>query len=89
MLNLSAALECRRRSPKAKDGDRAKRLFQFLNEIGARALRMHLGRVLEMAESSSDQEAYEQRVAERFGLERQLDLPLLAPSPSETKEAAN
>jgi hypothetical protein len=35
---------------KAKDGDRAKKLFQFLNEIGARALRMHLGRVLEMAE---------------------------------------
>jgi hypothetical protein len=39
---------------KAKDGDRAKKLFQFLNAIGARALRIQLGRVLEMAESSSD-----------------------------------
>lgn len=38
------------RALKAADGDRKKKLFQFLNEIGARALRMHLGRVLEMAE---------------------------------------
>jgi hypothetical protein len=37
---------------KAQSGDRNKKLFQFLNEIGARALRIHLGRVLEMAESS-------------------------------------
>ena len=37
---------------KAKDGDRQKKLFQFLNEIGARALRIQLGRVLEMAEST-------------------------------------
>ena len=37
---------------KAKDGDGAKKLFQFLNEIGARALRIQLGRVLEMAKSS-------------------------------------
>jgi hypothetical protein len=29
--------------------DRAKKLFQFLNVIGARALRIQLGRVLEMA----------------------------------------
>jgi hypothetical protein len=43
----------------AQAGDRAKKLFQFLNEIGARALRMHLGRVLEMAESSPDKAAYE------------------------------
>jgi hypothetical protein len=32
---------------KAKEGDRTKKLFQFLNEVGARALRMHIGRVLE------------------------------------------
>lgn len=37
---------------KASGGNRAKKLFQFLNEIGARALGRHLGRVLEMAESS-------------------------------------
>jgi len=47
---------------KARGGDRAKKLFQFLNEIGARALRMHLGRVLEMAESSPDKTEYERAV---------------------------
>jgi hypothetical protein len=48
---------------KAKDGDRAKKLFQFLNDIGARALRIQLGRVLEMAESSSDKYGYQDRGA--------------------------
>jgi hypothetical protein len=47
------------RALKAKDGDRAKKLFQFLNEVGARALRMHIGRVLEMAELSPDKNTYE------------------------------
>jgi hypothetical protein len=41
------------RALKAQDGDRQKKLFQFLNDLGARALRMHLGRVLEMCESSA------------------------------------
>jgi hypothetical protein len=62
---------------KAKDGDRAKKLFQFLNEIGTRALRMHLGRVLEMAESSPDRATYEQKVRERFS--GQKELPLIVP----------
>lgn len=39
------------RALKLNDGDRNKKLFQFLNEVGARALRMQLGRVLEMSES--------------------------------------
>jgi hypothetical protein len=52
---------------KAKDRDRAKKLFQFLNAIGARALRIQLGRVLEMAESSPDKYIYENKVGERFG----------------------
>jgi hypothetical protein len=43
------------RAHKANGGDHAKKLLQFLNEIGARALKMHLGRVLEMAESSPHQ----------------------------------
>lgn len=59
---------------KASDGDRAKKLFQFLNEIGARALRIHLGRVLEMAESSPDRASYENRIVERFGGQHELDL---------------
>src|SRR4051794_41071933 len=59
--------------------DRAKKLFQFLNEIGARALRIHLGRVLEMAESSDDQLAYESKIVERFGGQRELDLVMPPP----------
>jgi hypothetical protein len=77
---------------KARDGDRAKKLFQFLNEIGARALRIQLGRVLEMAESSPDKFVYENKVAERFGGQKELELVVPTPSgiPSpEMKEAAN
>lgn len=62
------------RANKSDAGDRRKKLFQFLNEIGARALRMHLGRVLEMAESSKDQAEYEAKIRERFGRQRELDL---------------
>jgi hypothetical protein len=65
---------------KAKDGDRAKKLFQFLNEIGARALRIQLGRVLEMAESSADKDAYEKRIVDRFGGQKELEL--VVPNPA-------
>jgi P63C domain len=71
---------------KARGGNRAKKLFQFLNEIGARALGRHLGRVLEMAESSADKWEYEVKIAKRFGFAQQLELPI--PLPIE-KEAAN
>jgi hypothetical protein len=71
---------------KAQGGDRAKKLFQFLNEIGARALGRHLGRVLEMAEDSANKAEYEARISRRFGLEQQLELPMLATT---DKEAAN
>jgi hypothetical protein len=64
------------RALKAKGGDRRKKLFQFLSELGARALRIQLGRVLEMAESSPDPLAYERRIAERFGGQQELDLVL-------------
>ena len=59
---------------KAKGGDRKKKLFQFLNEVGARALRIHLGRVLEMCESSDKKEMYETKVSKRFGVQQELDL---------------
>lgn len=55
------------RALKAQDGDRNKKLFQFLNDLGARALRIHIGRVLEMCESSADRSAYEQKIVSRFG----------------------
>jgi hypothetical protein len=63
-----------RRAHKARGGDRARKLFQFLNEVGARALRMHLGRVLEMAESSPNKYAYERKIVERFGGQQELEL---------------
>lgn len=55
------------RALKAEGGDRNKKLFQFLNEVGARALRMQLGRVLEMSESSKTKTEYENKISERFG----------------------
>ena len=69
--------------------NRAKKLFQFLNEIGARALGRHLGRVLEMAESSSDKWEYEAKIARRFGFEQQLELPIPMPPDVQKQEAAN
>ncbi|WP_186063953.1 P63C domain-containing protein [Burkholderia gladioli] len=51
-----------------------KKLFQFLNEVGTRALRMHMGRVLEMAESSATAAEYEGKFAKRFGGQQELDL---------------
>ena len=62
------------RALRANDGDRQKKLFQFLNDIGVRALRMHLGRVLEMAEDSDNKDQYEQRITKRFGRQLELDL---------------
>jgi len=68
------------RAVKARGGDRQKKLFQFLNDIGARALRMQLGRILEMAESSPDRHAYERKIAERFGGQQEFEF--LVPNPA-------
>jgi hypothetical protein len=76
------------RANKAKGGDRTKKLFQFLNEIGTIALSRHLGRVQEIAEDSEDKWEYEARIAKRFGFEQQLELPIPLPVPA-PREAAN
>ncbi len=62
------------RAHKATGGDRKKKLFQFLNEVGARALRMQIGRVLEMTESSTSKIEYENKISERFGGQTELDI---------------
>jgi len=62
------------RALQSADEGRKKKLFQFLNEVGARALRMHLGRVLEMAQSSPDAATYEYKIAQRFGDQGELEL---------------
>lgn len=68
---------------RANDGEQKRYLFQFLNEIGARALRMQIGRVLEMAESAKDdQRGYEAKIVERFGGQQELEL--VVPTASET-----
>lgn len=63
------------RSAKSSKGDRNTKLFSFLNEVGTRALRIQLGRILEMAESSPNKDAYEAKISERFGGQMTLDLP--------------
>jgi hypothetical protein len=55
---------------------------------------MHIGRVLEMAESSNDRWAYEKRIVERFGGQQELDLivpspPTMPPGSPQYDEAAN
>lgn len=70
------------RAVKAADGSRQKKLFQFLNDVGARALRIHLGRVLEMAESSDNSEQYERKIVDRFGDQRELELVMPSDAPT-------
>jgi len=41
---------------------------------------MHLGRVLEMAESAKDRDEYERKIVQRFGA--QQELAFMYPSPS-------
>jgi len=55
------------RETKDKSGEGRAKLFQFLNEIGTRALRMQLGRVLGIAETSINRTAYENKMVELFG----------------------
>ncbi len=62
------------RALKANGGDAKAKLFQFLNLVGARALRIHMGRVVEMAESSPDKATYEKKVVDRFGGQQELEL---------------
>lgn len=62
------------RALKSSDGDRKKKLFQFLNEVGARALRIQIGRILEMSESSDELQEYEAKITARFGGQQELEL---------------
>jgi P63C domain len=67
------------RANKAAAGDRKTKLLQFLSETGTRALRMHLGRVLEMAEDSPDRATYEAKIKKRFALQQELELGPFGP----------
>jgi hypothetical protein len=80
-----------RRCQRFRDtGDQKAKLLQFLNKIGARALRIQLGRVLETAESSPDKAAYERKIVERFGGQQEFQFVIPGPSPEPaSNEAAN
>jgi hypothetical protein len=62
------------RVARSNNGESGKKLFSFLNEVGTRALRMHLGRILEMAESSSSKDEYLRKIVDRFGGQQEMDL---------------
>jgi hypothetical protein len=40
---------------------------------------MHIGRVLEMAESSDNRYTYERKIAQRFGGQQEFDFPVPPP----------
>ena len=76
---LPARTEQRRRSTrllkahKARGGDRAKKLFQFLNDDWCAGARQALGpRAGDGARSSADKREYEAKIARRFGFAQQL-----------------
>lgn len=73
-------LELLRDAKSQDEAGRRRKLFQFLSDIGTRALRLHLGRITEMAESSPIKFEYESKVAERFGGQLQYELPLFIPT---------
>jgi hypothetical protein len=53
---------------------KAKGSDQIQNKIGARALRVQLGRVLEMADSSPDSEVYERKIVESSVVRKNFSL---------------
>lgn len=52
---------------RANSDERNKRLFQFLSEVGIKALRTHLGQLLGIARISRTKEQYEDHVQTLFG----------------------
>lgn len=69
------------RALKASGGDRRTKLFQFLNEVGARALRTQIGRVWEMADDSTTRGEYEARIHRRFGGQQEFNFTPTAEAP--------
>lgn len=76
------------RALKGASGDRKSKLFQFLSEVGTRALRFHLGRLVEMAEDSEDLAAYERKITKRFGGQQELDFVEVSPAPTSEETCA-
>lgn len=62
------------KAERAKSVIRHKRLHQFLSAIGVKALRMHLGQLLGIAQVSNDEKEYERHVSRIFGDQMELDV---------------
>lgn len=62
------------RAQRAKREERHKKLHQFLSDIGVKALRVHLGKVLGIALISESRAQYERHVEKVFGPQLALDL---------------
>lgn len=62
------------RDAKNSAGDKNAKLFQFLNLVGARALRFQLGRIYDVAQNALSSDEYEREIAKRFGGQQELDL---------------
>lgn len=58
---------------RAASGERHRKLHQFLSEVGVKALRQHLGRLLGIAEMSEDKAQYEKSVRRIFGEQQEWD----------------
>lgn len=61
------------RTQRTESDEPNKKLHQFLSEVGVKALRTHLGRLLGLAEASKSRAEYEGHVQRVFGV--QLELP--------------
>ncbi len=59
---------------KSKGEDKKKRLFQFLSEVGVKALRQQVGTLLGIALVSKDQAQYEKHVNDIFGDQKEMDI---------------
>ena len=73
------------RALKAKGGNQKTKLFQFLNEVGARALSRHIGRIMEMADDSPSLSDFEAKLLKRFGGQQELDLVVPLEPPTQTE----
>lgn len=62
------------KAQRSASDDRRAKLHQFLAGIGVKALRMHLGRLLGMAQISETEQEYERHVEKVFGVQQSFDI---------------
>jgi P63C domain len=58
---------------RAQNGERHKKLHQFLSNVGVKALRQHLGQLLGIAQISNSKEEYERHIRKVFGDQHEME----------------